>query len=275
MKKVIVISGIGQGMGREVALLLSKRDYILCGFDIDAEAIRTLGEELTAQKVEHLLESFDITDAKRLQKFRDSVIARHGHVDTVLSNVGIGFFGAFEEVDLERALQCFNINVIGCARLFQLFLPGMRERRAGKLVAMSSLVGQIPFPFESIYSSSKFAIEGLVQSIRFEVQPYNIEVALIEPAQVSTGFAAKVHRLPHPASPYFERVRRFLERDKELIKTATKPNEAAPRIVAVLEAKRPSLFNQVDGMSTFFLFLNRILPLKLRDFILLNHMDIR
>ena len=72
---------------------------------IDAEAVRTLGEELTAQKVEHLLESFDITDAKRLQKFRDSVIARHGHVDTVLSNVGIGFFGAFEEVDLERALQ--------------------------------------------------------------------------------------------------------------------------------------------------------------------------
>jgi len=101
----------------------------------------------------------------------------------VLSNVGIGFFGPFEEVDLEKALKCLEINVIGASAIFQAFIPSMREQGHGKLIAMSSLVGQVPFPFESIYSASKFAIEGLVLSLRYEVEPFGIRVALVEPAQ--------------------------------------------------------------------------------------------
>jgi short-subunit dehydrogenase len=150
----------------------------------------------------------------------------------------------------------------------------MRERRAGKLVAMSSLVGQVPFPFESIYAASKFALEGLVLSLRYEVEPFGIRVALIEPAQVSTTFAAKVHKLPSEGSPYKDRVRRFIERDEELIKTAPNPIQAAERIVKVLAQEKPRLHNQVDFMSTFFLVLNRYLPRPIRDRILLSHMDI-
>lgn len=275
MKQTIVISGIGEGMGRQVALLLAKKGYTICGFDMNSSAIASLKKELNAQNVEHILEDFDITNKEKLTDFRDKVIKKFGTVDTVLSNVGIGFFGAFEEVDLEKAAACLNINIIGCARLFQSFIPTMRERRQGKLIAMSSLVGQIPFPFESVYSSSKFGVEGLVQSIRYEVAPFKIQVALIEPAQVSTTFAAKIHKLPPTSSPYYDRVKRFLERDQELIKTATTPNQAAQKIVKVIKSKKPKLFNQVDTMSSIFLFLNRVLPRWLRDFILLNHMNIR
>lgn len=192
-----------------------------------------------------------------------------------MSNVGIGFFGPFEEVDLDRALRCLEINVIGMAALFQAFIPSMRARRAGRLVAMSSLVGQIPFPFESIYSASKFAVEGLVQSIRLELAPFGIHVALVQPAQVATGFAAKIHTLPAEGSPYRERVARFIARDQEMIRTAPSPAQAAERVAAVVAAPRPRLHNQVDAKSRLFMALNRVLPRLVRDRILLGTMDIR
>jgi len=112
-------------------------------------------------------------------------------------------------------------------------------------------------------------------SFRYEVEPFGIRVALIEPAQVSTSFAAKIHKLPPEGSPYRERARRFITRDNVLIKTAPTPIEAAEKIARIIRQDRPAFHNQVDFMSTLFLFLNRILPARVRDAILLNHMDIK
>lgn len=272
--QVVVISGIAQGMGREVAKLLAAPDTALAGFDIDAEGLGTLRLELEKTGADHLLVTLDATNRAGILEFRDTVLRKFGHVDVVLANLGIAFFGPFEEVELDRALRCLEINVIGTAAVLQAFIPSMRERRTGRLVAMSSLVGQIPFPFESIYSASKFAIEGLVLSLRYEVEPFGIKVALIQPAQVSTAFARKVHRLPPEGSPYRERVARFIKRDEELITSAPTPSQAAAAIAAVLHSKNPRLFNQVDSKSRFLLWLNRILPHSLRDAILLRQMDI-
>ena len=247
----------------------------IAGFDVAAEGIGTLGEELSRIGGRHLLDTIDICVRPAILAFRDRVLAEYGHVDTVLSNVGIGFFSPFEEVDLEKALKCLEINVIGAAAVLQAFVPSMRERGKGKLIAMSSLVGRIPFPFESIYSASKFAVTGLIMSLRYEVEPFGIRVALIEPAQVSTTFAAKIHTLPPEGSPYRERAARFIDRDNELIKTAPNPIEAAEKIVKVLRSDKPSLYNSVDTMSGVFQFLNKILPTRVRDSILINHMDIK
>jgi len=275
MKQVVVITGLGGGMGREVALLLAAEGHSLAGFDLDDAGIERLTDELSASEGDHYLKAMDITDRDGIIEFRDRVIEKYGRVDTLLSNVGIGFFGPFEEVDLEKALKCFEINVIGTAAFLQAFIPCMREKRSGKIICMSSLVGQVPFPFESIYSASKFALEGLVQSIKFEVEPFGISVALVQPAQVSTDFAAKIHSLPSEESHYYERVKRFIDRDNELIKNAPTPRLAAEKIVKIIKKKKIRRFNQVDFMSTFFLFINRFLPSKIRDRILINHMDIK
>jgi len=275
MGQVVAITGCADGMGRHVATMLAEAGHSVAGFDCDSEGIGSLKEELKRIGGDHLLEAIDITDRPAIIQFRDRVLARYGHVDTVLSNVGIGFFSPFEEVDLEKALKCLEINVIGAAAIFQAFIPSMRERRSGKLVAMSSLVGRIPFPFESIYSASKFAITGMVLSLKYEVEPFGIRVALIEPAQVSTSFAAKIHVLPPEGSAYRDRARRFIERDDELIKTAPTPPYAAKKIVKIIESPKPAIFNQVDFMSTFFLWLNQFLPRRLRDAILVNHMNIK
>ena len=274
MKQVVVITGLAQGMGREVALVLARGGDTIAGFDMDGEGLATLRKELEGTG-DHLLVKLDATDRPGVRKFRDDVLAKYGQVDTVLSNIGIGFFGAFEEIDLERALRCLEIDVIGTAAVFQAFIPGMRERRAGKLLAMSSLVGQIPFPFESMYTAAKFAVEGLVQSIRLELMPFGIQVGLIAPAQVSTTFAAKIHVLPPEGSPYRDRVERFIRRDNELIKTAVTPAAAAQVIARVVRSQKPALHTQLDAMSTFFIALNRMLPVWARDYILVNYMDIR
>jgi short-subunit dehydrogenase len=271
----VVITGLADGIGREVAKLLAGSKVPVAGFDVDKDGLGSLEKELAEASCDHLLMTLDIADRPGILRFRDMALERFGRVDVVLSNVGIGFFGPFEEVDLEKALKCLEINVIGTAALFQAFLPAMRENRAGRLIAMSSLVGQIPFPFESIYSASKFALEGLVLSMRYEVEPFGIKVALIQPAQVSTSFAAKIHRLPPDGSPYRERARRFIARDEELIKTAPTPIQAAREVVRVISARNPKLYNQIDLKSRVFLSLNKILPQPMRDAILLRQMDIR
>lgn len=276
MSDVIVITGIADGMGREVAKMLVKEGHSVAGFDKDKSLLNSLGEELNSiNKNNVYLEDFDITNRKRILQFREKVLEKFKKVDTVLSNVGIGFFGPFEEIDLEKALQCFEINVIGAAAIFKAFIPFMRNNKKGKLIAMSSLVGRIPFPFESIYTATKFALTGLIESIRYEVEPFGIKVALIEPAQVSTRFAAKIHVLPPLNSPYYEQVKRFINRDNELIKTAPDPAFAAKKIFNVVMSKSPRLYNQIDFKSTFFLWLNNFLPVKLRDLILVNYMDIK
>jgi short-subunit dehydrogenase len=275
MGQVVVITGCADGMGRHVAEMLAAKNHSVAGFDVDSRGITALEKELNKIGGDHLLETIDITDRPAIGAFRDRVLARYGHVDTVLSNVGIGFFSPFEEADLEEALKCLEINVIGAAAIFQAFLPSMRQRRSGKLIAMSSLVGRIPFPFESIYSASKFAVTGMALSLKYEVEPFGIKVALIEPAQVSTSFAAKIHVLPPENSVYRERARRFIERDDELIKTAPTPPYAAKKIIRVIEAESPPLLNQIDFMSSFFLWLNQFLPRRMRDSILLNHMHIK
>lgn len=274
MKQVVVITGLAQGMGLEVTRRLSKENVSIAGFDLDKKSIASLKKELDAAGCESLLRVVDITDRPAVLAFRNEVLKTFDHVDTVLSNAGVAFFGPFEEVDLERALKCLEINAIGTAAIFQAFLPSMRERRSGKLVAMSSLVGQIPFPFESIYSASKFAVEGLVQSLRVEVAPFGIKVALIQPAQVSTSFAAGSHKLPPKDSPYHDRVARFIAKDEELIKTAPTPEQAGKVIAGVVMSKNPKLFNQLESKSTFFLTLNRVLPPEMRDRILTSHMGI-
>lgn len=275
MDEVVVITGLAQGMGREVAKMLASAGDVVAGFDVDEEGLASLRKELAAMGGENLLVPLDITDRQGILSFRDQVLEKYRRVDTVLSNVGIGFFGPFEEIDLESALKCLEINVIGAAAIFQAFIPSMRERGKGKLIAMSSLVGQIPFPFESIYTASKFAIEGMMLAFRLELEPFGIRVGFIEPAQVSTNFAAKIHKLPAEGSPYRERVKKFIDRDNELIKTAPTPVEAASRIVKVLHSSKPPLYTRFAFRDSFFIFLNKFLPVKVRDAILVNFMEIK
>ncbi len=204
--------------------------------------------------------------------------------DFVLIARNLGAYGVicFPRQRLDAAaLKAFSarfgtleINVIGVAAAFQAFLPSMRENRSGKLVALSSMLGQLPFPFDSVYSASKYAIEGLAATLRIEVEPFGIKVALIEPAQVSTSFAAK-RAPPEEASPYRERAIRFIERDRVLVRQGLAPAQVAATIVRVLNSNSPNFFNEITFKDRAFMSISRVLPYRIRDAVLIRHMDIR
>ena len=105
MSQTVVITGLAQGMGLEVVRMLAKSGCKIAGFDVEEAGIASLGKELDALGAEHLLEVIDITDRPGILEFRDRVLEKFNHIDIVISNVGIGFFGPFEETDLEKALK--------------------------------------------------------------------------------------------------------------------------------------------------------------------------
>jgi NAD(P)-dependent dehydrogenase (short-subunit alcohol dehydrogenase family) len=106
--QVVIITGVAQGMGREVALRLAAAGDAIAGFDVDAAGVESLRAELAALGSDCLLKTLDVCDRPGILAFRDEVLCRWGRADVVLSNVGIGFFGAFEEVDLEKASRCLR-----------------------------------------------------------------------------------------------------------------------------------------------------------------------
>src|SRR4030042_2738259 len=106
MMEAVVITGLAQGIGREVAKLLARSKVPVAGFDVDAEGIESLKQELETAGCDHLLMTLDITDRPGILQFRDAVLEKFGRVDVVLSNVGIGFFGPLREVGLEEGANC-------------------------------------------------------------------------------------------------------------------------------------------------------------------------
>ncbi|MDD9301441.1 MAG: SDR family NAD(P)-dependent oxidoreductase [Desulfobacter sp.] len=129
MNQVVVITGLAQGMGRQVAKMLAQSGDTIAGFDMNQADLDSLSKELTAIGGDHLLEPINILDRDKILAFRDRVMEKYNRVDIVLSNIGIGFFGPFEETDLAKAAQCIEINVMGTAAVFQAFIPAMRENK--------------------------------------------------------------------------------------------------------------------------------------------------
>ncbi len=275
MSQKVVITGPARGIGYEVAKALARSGDTIIGFDRDAKGIARLKKEIDRIGAPHFLSALDITDGKGVAKFRDAVLGEFGAVDTVISNAAVASFGSFEETELAGMLNSLKINVLGTATIFQAFIPAMRQRRSGRLIAMSSFTGIVPFPFESIDTACNFAVQGLVGALRYEVEPFGITVGLIEPSIVITDLTAGIHTLPSAGSPYRERIARFLAKDHEMKKDAMLPARAAQEIVKIVKGKRLKLHNRIDFTSSVFLSIDKFLPMSVRDGILLNQMNIK
>jgi short-subunit dehydrogenase len=275
MGQKVVITGLAHGIGYEVARLLAESGDTVIGIDRDEREITHLRKEMDRAGSRHFLSCCDVTDRKAVAKFRDAVLMEFGAVDTVISNAAVASFGSFEEADLAGMLRSLEINVLGTAAIFQAFIPSMRLRGSGRLIAMSSFTGIVPFPFESIDSACNFAIEGLVGALRYEVEPFGIAVGLIEPSIVVTDLTSGVHSLPPTKSPYRERIERFLAKDREMKKSAMLPDRAARAIVRIIKAKRLKPHNRIDFISSLFLSIEKFLPAGLKDSILLSQMNIK
>jgi NAD(P)-dependent dehydrogenase (short-subunit alcohol dehydrogenase family) len=133
--------------------------------------------------------TLDVTDEESMVAAVQAVEAEHGAVGTLINNAGYGEYGVIEQVPLDAVRQQFETNVFGLSRLTQLVLPAMRAAGRGRVINVSSMGGRLVFPAGGYYHASKYAVEAISDALRVEVAPFGIDVVVIEPGMIRTGFA--------------------------------------------------------------------------------------
>lgn len=181
-RKTALVTGASSGMGKEIAKRLIRDGYLVYGAARHVEKMRDL-EELGAR-----LLKMDITVESQVAAAAAQIVRERGGVDVLVNNAGFGLYGPMEEIGMDEARYQFEVNVFGPARLTQLLLPAMRAKGAGKIVVISSMGGRIYTPLGSWYHATKHALEGWSDCLRLELAPLGIDVIVIEPGIIETGF---------------------------------------------------------------------------------------
>lgn len=181
-KRVALVTGASSGMGKAFAKALLAEGMVVYAVARRVEPMDEL-KRLCAITL-----PMDITSEQDVQRVAERIRQDHGALDVLLNNAGFGLYGAMEDITLEQARYQFEVNLFGLARLTQLLLPGMRERRRGTIVNISSMGGKVYTPLGSWYHASKHALEGWSDCLRLELQQFGIHVVLIEPGAIETEF---------------------------------------------------------------------------------------
>jgi NAD(P)-dependent dehydrogenase (short-subunit alcohol dehydrogenase family) len=185
-KPVWFITGCSTGFGRELA-----RQVLELG-DRAVITARNPGELADlAAKGDVLVLRLDVTDQSQVDAAIRAAEARFGGIDVLVNNAGIGYFAAVEESEEDQVRRMFEVNFFGLSRMIHAALPGMRRRRHGFIVNVSSLAGLCAFPALGYYSATKFAVEGLSEALWQEVEPLGIRVMLVEPSGFRTDWAGR------------------------------------------------------------------------------------
>jgi NAD(P)-dependent dehydrogenase (short-subunit alcohol dehydrogenase family) len=186
MSKTVFITGVSSGIGRVTAELFAKNGWQVVGTVRDTSS---LGAWASANNV--LLLPLDVTSESSIAAAVNAAIVKYGTIDALVNNAGYGHFGPLEGTSMDEVELQFRTNVLGPIALIQEVMPFMRARRDGVIVNVGSLGGRFAAPFASLYHASKFAIEGLSESLRYEASLHGVRVKVIEPALFKTAFITK------------------------------------------------------------------------------------
>lgn len=182
----ILITGASSGIGKATALRFQSEGWTVIATMRDPAA----GAELAARD-NVLVTRLDVTDGASIAAAVDEGLARFGRIDALLNNAGYGAYGPLEAFSVERIRRQFDTNVIGLLQVTQAVLPHMRASRAGTIVNISSIGGQITFPLGTLYHGTKFAVEGLSEALHYELEPLGIRVRIVEPGMIRTDFGGR------------------------------------------------------------------------------------
>jgi NAD(P)-dependent dehydrogenase (short-subunit alcohol dehydrogenase family) len=195
-QKVAVVTGSSAGIGFETCLLFARngiRTYATMRDLVKADIIKNIAEkEKLPLKVIQMDVDKDHSVVEAFEEICGDGEERRMGIDILVNNAGFGLFGALEDLPIEDIKKQFETNLFGAIRTIQQVLPVMRNQRSGIIVNISSLAGYIGFPASSAYVSTKFALEGLSESLAYEIEPYGISVILIEPGVINTSFVKNI-----------------------------------------------------------------------------------
>jgi NAD(P)-dependent dehydrogenase (short-subunit alcohol dehydrogenase family) len=243
--KVALVTGSSSGIGYETSLMLARNGFLTYATMRNlkkSEDIKSLAEK---EKLPLGVVELDVTDDRSVKNAIRSITAESGRIDVLVNNAGYALNGAFEDIAMEELKTQYETNLFGVTRVTQAVLPFMRKQKSGIIVNISS--GVVPMgglPGGSAYVSTKFAIEGLSGSMRYELEPLGIKVVLVEPGVIGTNFfnavvTAKKSRDPN--SPYSQIMQKMATSFEEVTKNASFPELVARVVLEAITDENPSL----------------------------------
>jgi NAD(P)-dependent dehydrogenase (short-subunit alcohol dehydrogenase family) len=244
-KKVALVTGSSSGMGFTTAVMLARAGIHTYASMRNLKKSKTITDLADKENLSLQVIQLDVNDDKSVKDAIAKIVTEKERIDVLVNNAGYGLFGSIEDVSIEEMKAQFETNFFGVMRVTQLVLPIMRKQKSGTIVNVSSVGGRISLPVLSAYNSTKFALEGLSESMSYELEPFGIKVVIIEPGVIRTNimnssiFAKKAQ---DPKSPYFSLIQKVESNFKSMMENkSSPPEEVAKVILGALTSKNPQL----------------------------------
>jgi len=243
-QKVSIVTGSSSGIGLETALMFARNGYVTYATMRTQEKGALIKNAVEKENLPIKVVQLDVTDDKSLKNAIDHVTSEDGRIDVLVNNAGYGLVGALEELSIEEIKAQYETNFFGLVKVIQAVLPTMRKQRSGRILNLSSGAGLFGYPGGSAYVSTKFAVEGLSESIAYELEPFGIKVILIEPGFVKTNFANSMviaKKAQDPTSSYSQMMQRIAASSNELAKSGSSAELVANVILDAATNPNPRL----------------------------------
>src|ERR687896_694397 len=252
ISRIAVVTGSSSGIGFETALLLARSGFHTYATMRNLEKSKKITEIANTEKLSLQVVQLDVNDDISVKNAIDKIVAaaaENKRIDVLVNNAGYGLFGSLEETSIEEIKALFETNFFGVIRVTQQVLPIMRKQHSGggTIVNVSSVGGRIGVPILSAYQSTKFALEGLSDSMSYELEPFGIRVVIIEPGFIRTNIvnsSTSAQKALDPKSPYFplmQKVKNYFKSMMENASSSSPPEEVAKVILQAITSKNPQL----------------------------------
>ncbi|MEK4468950.1 MULTISPECIES: oxidoreductase [Bacillus] len=274
-KKIAIITGASSGFGLLTTLELAKKDYFVIATMRNLEKQIDLISQATKLDLQQNIkvQQLDVTDQGSIHNFQ-LFLNEINRIDILINNAGYANGGFIEEIPVEDYRKQFETNLFGAISITQLVLPYMRKQKSGKIINISSISGKVGFPGLSPYVSSKYALEGWSESLRLEVKPFGIDVALLEPGSYNTNIwevgkqlAENQSDTTSPYKEYMDKIQKHINNGND---TLGNPMDVANKIVEIAEARRTTLRYPIGKGIKFMIFAKKVLPWRLWEFLVLR-----
>jgi NAD(P)-dependent dehydrogenase (short-subunit alcohol dehydrogenase family) len=243
-KRVAIVTGSSSGIGFEISLMLARHGFITYATMRDLQKSLTLRSIADKENIPLRCVQLDVTDDVSVKQAIETIVKESSKIDVLVNNAGYGLSGALEDLLINEIKLLFDTNFFGLIRTTQAVLPIMRNQRSGIIVNISSGLGRFGFATSSAYASSKFAIEGLTESISYELEPFGIRTILVEPGIIKTNFikaAVLGQKSTDPNSPYLQFMNNIEVGMKKLIESGERPEYVARVVLDAINDSTPKL----------------------------------
>ncbi|WP_412756172.1 SDR family NAD(P)-dependent oxidoreductase [Legionella bozemanae] len=267
-EKIILITGCSSGIGFDAVFSLKERGHRVIGSCRKIEDV----QKLLDKGIEAV--QLDVSDSSSIQNAFAEVLAKtEGRLDVLINNAGYGQAGALEDISRDVLRAQFETNVFGLVELTNLVIPVMRQQGYGRIINLSSILGVISMPFRGAYNASKYAVEGISDTLRLELKSSGIEVITIEPGPIESRFRDNcvdnsLNNIDMQSSYFSKQYERMLQtfKQKKTDSVFTRKTDAVThKLIHAIESQRPKAKYPITFPAHFMLFLKWILSTKMLD----------